>query len=84
MILYFLSSDESYSSEDESENDGSESRSSGTYAFCDFYLCLDNSVGSVSSLGSGVFAPTGIESKCDILHLTCLYQYELSPKVVNS
>ena len=30
-------------------------------------LCvLAISVGSVSGLGSGVFAPTGVESKCDI------------------
>ena len=45
---------------------GSNSGSSGTYSFCTFSLGFDDSVGSVSVLGSGVFAPTGVESKGDI------------------
>ena len=31
-----------------------------------FSLCFDDSVGSVSCLGSGVFVPTGVGSKGDI------------------
>ena len=31
-----------------------------------FSLRFDNSIGRVSGLGSGVFIPTGVESKCDI------------------
>ena len=65
-LLYFLSSDESYLIDDESENHGSESGSSGTYYYCAFYLRFIYSVGSVSGLGSGVFLPTGVESKYDI------------------
>ena len=30
-----------------------------------FLLCFDDSVIHVSGLGSGVFVPTGVESKCD-------------------
>ena len=65
-LLYFLSSDESYSPGDDSDDDGSDYGSSGTYSFCAFYLRFDNSVGSVSGLVSGIFVPTGVESKCDI------------------
>ena len=32
-----------------------------------FSLNFDHSIGSVSGLGSGVFVPTGVESKCDVL-----------------
>ena len=31
-----------------------------------FPLRFDDSVGRVSGLGSGVFSPTGVDSKCDI------------------
>ena len=62
-LLYFLALDESDSLDDESDNDGSDSGSSGTYSFCAFYLHFDDSVGSFSVLGFGIFAPTGIESK---------------------
>ena len=63
-FLYLLSSEKSYSPDDYSENDGSDSRSSGT---CSFSLRFDYPVGRVSGLGSGVFVPTGVESKYDIL-----------------
>ena len=51
---------------DESDDDGSNLGSSGTYYFQYFSLRFDNYVGSVSVLGSGIFAPTGVESKCNI------------------
>ena len=65
-FLYFLSSDESDSLDDESDDDGSDFRYSGTNYFCAFYLHFDNSVGSVCGLGSSIFVPTGVESRCDI------------------
>ena len=65
-LLYFLSSDESDSLDDESEELGSDSGSSGTYSFCAFYLCFDDYVGSVSVLGLDIFAPKGVDSKGDI------------------
>ena len=68
-FLYLLLSDESDSLDDESDNDGSDSGSSGT---CSFPLHFDNSVSSVSGLGSGVFVPTGVESNCDIFAFVVL------------
>ena len=65
-FLYFLLSYESDSLNDESDNDGSDSRSSAMYYFHAFYLRFDDYVDSVSGLGSGVVAPIGVESKCDI------------------
>ena len=65
-FLYFMSSDESDSLDDESDSDWPDSGSSGTYYFCAFYLSFDNYVGSVSGLGSSVFAPTRVEYKGDI------------------
>ena len=65
-LLYLMSSYKSYSLNDESDDDGYDSRSSSTYYFPDFPLCFDYSVIHVSSLGSDVFVPTGVESKCDI------------------
>ena len=60
-VLYFLSSDESDSLNDKSDELGSDSGSSGMYYFCAFSLRFDESV--VRVLGSDVFAPTGFESK---------------------
>ena len=57
-----VSFDESDLFDYESENDGSESRSS---CMCYFILRLDNTVGHVSGLGYGVIVPTVVESKCD-------------------
>ena len=62
-LLYFLSSDESYLLNDESDDDGSGSVSSGKYSFP---FCFDGSVGRVRGLGYGVFLPTGVGSKCDV------------------
>ena len=62
-FIYLLSSDESDPINDESDDDGSDSGSSGTYYFPNF-LVVYGSVGSVNGLGSGIFAPTGVESKC--------------------
>ena len=56
-FLYLLSSDESDLLDDESGELRSHSRSSDTYYFCIFSLRLENSVGSVSVLGSDVLAP---------------------------
>ena len=66
-FLYLLSLDQSDLLDDESDNDGYDSGSSGTYSFCAFSLRFDDSVGSVSCLGYGVFVPTGVKSKSDIL-----------------
>ena len=65
-FLYLLSSDKSGSLDDESGDDGSDSGSSGTYYFRTFSFCFEDSVGSFSSLGSGVFAPIGFEPEGDI------------------
>ena len=52
--------------DDESDDDWSDSRSSGTYSFQTFYLPFDDYIGSVSGLGSGAIIPTEVEYKCDI------------------
>ena len=65
-FLYLLSEDESDSLNDESDKIGYDSGSSGVYSFCNFSLSFGDSIGSVSVLGSGVFEPTGVESKGDI------------------
>ena len=63
---YFLSSDESYLLDDESDEVGYDFKSFGTYFFCNFTLCFDNSFDSVCVLWSDVFAPTGADLKRDI------------------
>ena len=65
-MLYLLLSDELKFLNDESDNDGYDSGFSGTYYFFDFSLNFDDSVGHVSGLWSGVFIPTGVDSKYDI------------------
>ena len=65
-LLYLLSPDESEFLDNEFDDDVSDSGSSVTYSFCVFYLHFVDSIGSISVYGSGVFAPTGVESKCDI------------------
>ena len=37
-----------------------------------FPLRFDDSVGRVSGLGSGVFSPTGVDSKCDVFLFVAL------------
>ena len=83
-LMYFLSLDESYSLNEEYDYDDSDSRSSGTYYFCAFSLRFDDSVGSVSGLGSGIFHQQDSIPKVIFLRLTCSYQQQLSTKVVNS
>ena len=68
-----MSFDKLYFFENESENDGSGSGSPGT---CNFTFCYGESVGSVgesvgslSGIGSGNFAPTGIKSLGDVVPL---------------
>ena len=49
------------------------------------FLCvLKNSVGCVSGLVSGIFAPTVVDFKFDIFRLTCSYQWESNQKLVDS
>ena len=52
---------------DESDDDGSDSVSYGMYSFPAFPIHFEDSIVSVCGLESGVFVPTGVESKCDIL-----------------
>ena len=61
LLLYFLSLNKSYSLNNESDELGSDSGSSGTYYFCAFSLIFDEFV--VSVLGSDVFSPIGFVSK---------------------
>ena len=62
-FLYLLLSEKLDSLDDESENNRSDSRSYGTRSFP---FCSEDSVGRVSGLGSRVFVPTGVDSKCDV------------------
>ena len=64
--LYLLSLDQSDLLNDKSEKLGSDSGPYDTYSFYIFSLCFDDSVGSVSVLGSGSFEPTGVDFKGDI------------------
>ena len=75
-LLKLLSFDELDLFDDESEDDGSGSRSPGT---CNFPFCSGNFVVSFSGLGSGIFVPTGIESIGDIVLL-----FMFIPRVVDS
>ena len=83
-----MPSDKSDLLDDESDNDGSESGSDGTYAltFCfnESFGRVGKSVGCVSGVGSCVFVPTEIEAMSDIFCWLCSYQKELSQKVVDS
>ena len=65
-FLYFLSLDKSDILYDDSEELDSDSISSGMYYFCGFSLRFGDYVGSVSVLGSDIFAPTRVESKGNI------------------
>ena len=60
-----MPSDESDLLDDKFGELGSDYGSSGTYSFCAFSLCFDDSIGSVSVLGSEVFAPTGVSPKVE-------------------
>ena len=62
-FLQFLSSEESDSLDYESDDDASESRSTG---MCTFPFRFENSVGRVCGMGPGFFVPIGIDSKCDV------------------
>ena len=48
--------------------------------FYAFSLHLGYSIGGVSSLGSGVFVPTGVESKCDIFAFVMFTPIEVDSK----
>ena len=70
-FIYFLSSDESDLLDDESDNDGSDSGSSGT---CALPFHFYGSIGRVSCVGSVFFVPVGVESNCDVVtcHVCCV------------
>ena len=61
-----LSFDGLYLFNDDSDDDGSGSRSPG---MCALPFFSGNSVGCVSGVGSGIFVPTGIESIGDVIPL---------------
>ena len=63
-MLYLLSSDKSDLIDDESDDDGFNSGSSGKYAFS---LSFKDSVGHISGLGFGIFSLIRVNSKCDIV-----------------
>ena len=79
-FMYFLSSDESDKLDDKSDNDGSDSRSSGTHCFLYFSLRFENSVVCISGLWSGVFVPIGFEYKCDIFGFVVFVTIGVKPK----
>ena len=68
-----LSSDELYFLDDESDNDGSDSKSAGTYNFPfrfeDSVGRVEYSVGCVRGVDSGVFVLIGIDLNCDLVPL---------------
>ena len=72
-----MSSDKSDLLDDESDDDGSDYGSSGT---CFFLLRFDDSVGHVSLLGSGVFVPTRVKSKCDVFEFVVFMPIVVEPK----
>ena len=76
-----LSLGESDLLDDKSDNDWSYSGSSGT---CTFPLCFYEPVGRLSGLGSVVFVPIEVDSKCDVVTFLFLFQKESSSKVVDS
>ena len=59
--MHLLLSEELYSIVDEYDYDGSDSGSSG---MCSFLLYFDYFVVHVNALGSVIFVPIGVESKC--------------------
>ena len=68
-----LSSDELYFLDDESDNDGSDSKSAGTcnflFRFEDSVGRVEYSVGRVCGVDSGVFVLIGIDLNCDLVPL---------------
>ena len=70
-LIYFMSLDNIYFLDDESNDYGSDSVSTGT---CAFTLNFDNYVGRVSGVGSGVFVPIVVEYNCDTITFLCLYK----------
>ena len=83
-LIYLLSSNKSDSLDDESGKLGSDSGSSGMHSFRTFSLRFDDYGGSVSVLGSEALAPTGVNPNGNIFRLTCSYQQESCPAVVDS
>ena len=83
-FLFVLSLGKSDLLDHDSDDDGSDSGSSGTYSFTAFSVSFDDSTGRVSGLGSGIFVRTGVDPKCDILSLLCSYQLESNKKAVDS
>ena len=65
-LLHFLSSDKSHSLDDESDDAGSDSGSTGK---CAFPFRFDDPVGHVYGVGFGVFFPIAIKSNCEVVLL---------------
>ena len=83
-LFHLISSDESDSIDDESDNDWSDSGSSGTCYFTNFLCVLTIPLVVLVVWGLYFFVPTGVESKCGILKLSCVYQKESNTKAVES
>ena len=70
--------------DDDSNNYGSESGSSGTctfpFRFVESAGCIDHSVGRVCAVGSGVIVLTGIESFGDVVPLVMFVQIGVESK----
>ena len=81
-----VSFDESDPFDDDSDNDGSDSGSTGTCAFLfrfdESVDCVGESVGRVSGVGSGFFVPTGIKSIGDVVLLVLFVRKGVKSKSV--
>ena len=70
--------------DDESDNYGYDSGSACTYAFSfrfeEYVGYVDDSVGRIHGMGSGVFVLTGIESNCGVVPLVVLVQIGVKSK----
>ena len=82
--MHLMPLDELYSLNDESDNDGSDSGSACTraFTFCfdDFVGHVENYVGRVYDMGSGVFVPVVIESNCDVVPLVVFLEIGVESK----
>ena len=83
-FLYLILSDESSTLNDESGDDGYDSRSSSKYSFPAFFLCFEYSVVCFSPLGYSGFVPTGFQSKCDTASRSSVTPTQLAQLFVQS
>ena len=73
-LLYFMSSNGYYPLDDESDNDGSESGSSGTYSFPDFFCVLMISLVVLVAWGQFFLYEYELSPNVVFLSLSCSYQ----------